>query len=142
MNNDLSNGAKIWLSKSIFYVKNHLSLSQFFSIEEYQFRSTFFVIDILWQNQFLNHFINQMMPYFWQLAINPKLKTQNSIISFWHVGSYAKIFLIFYPPLENSPTRIAIGGSYHFHATSCWIGCKICWFSHWNIHIWNMTKEM
>ena len=48
------------------------------------------------------------MPYFWQLAINPKLKTQNSIISFGYVDSYAKIFLILYPPFENSTTRIAI----------------------------------
>ena len=35
---------------------------------------------------------------FWQLAINPTLKTQNSIISFWYVNSHAKIFLILYPP--------------------------------------------
>ena len=48
------------------------------------------------------------MPYFWQLAINPKLKTQNSIISFGYVDSYAKIFLIFYPPIKNSTTCIAI----------------------------------
>ena len=48
------------------------------------------------------------MPYFWQLAIRPKLKTQNSIISFGYVNSYAKIFLILYPPLEKSTTRIAI----------------------------------
>ena len=38
--------AKIWVSKSIFYVKNYPNLSQFFFIEEYQFRGTFFVIDI------------------------------------------------------------------------------------------------
>ena len=31
-------------SKSIFYVKNHRNLSQFFFLEEYQFRSTFFVM--------------------------------------------------------------------------------------------------
>ena len=48
----------------------------FFFIEEYQFMSTFFVIDIFWWNQFLNHFITKKMPYFWQLAINPKLKIQ------------------------------------------------------------------
>ena len=45
----LSKSAKIWLSKSIFYVKNHFNLSQFFFVEEYQFRSTFFVIDIFWK---------------------------------------------------------------------------------------------
>ena len=40
--------AKIGLSKWIFYVKNHLNLSDFFFIEEYEFRNTFFVIDIFW----------------------------------------------------------------------------------------------
>ena len=45
---------------------------------------------------------------FGQLAINPKLKTQNSIISFGYVDYYAKIFLILNPPLENFTTRIAI----------------------------------
>ena len=48
INGELSNSAKIWLSKSIFYVKNHPNLSQFFFFEEYQFRSTFYVIDIFW----------------------------------------------------------------------------------------------
>ena len=48
----------------------------FFFIEKYQFRSTFFVIHIFWYNQFLNHFITKMMPYIWQLAINLKLKIQ------------------------------------------------------------------
>ena len=46
-----------WLSKSIFYVKNYPNLSNFFFIEQYQFRSTYFVIDIFCQLQFLKHFI-------------------------------------------------------------------------------------
>ena len=54
--------------------------------------------------KFLNHFITKMMLYFRHLAINLKLKIQ----SFLYVDSYAKIFLILYPPLENSTTRIAI----------------------------------
>ena len=37
--------------------------------------------------------------------------SQNSIISFGHVDSYAKTFLILYPSLENSTTPIAIFGS-------------------------------
>ena len=41
INGELSKSDKIWLSKSIFYVKK-----VFFVIEEYEFRSTFFVIDI------------------------------------------------------------------------------------------------
>ena len=46
------------------------------------------------------------MPNFWHLPINPILKIQK--ISFEYVDSYAKIFLILYPPFENSTTRIAI----------------------------------
>ena len=48
---------EIWLSKSIFYVKNHPNLSDFFLVGEYEIRNTFFVSDIFWQHQFLNHFI-------------------------------------------------------------------------------------
>ena len=33
INGELSKSAKIWLSKSIFYVKNHPNLSQFFSLK-------------------------------------------------------------------------------------------------------------
>ena len=54
INGELSKSAKIWFSKSIFYVKDYLNLSYLFFIEEYQFRSIFFVIDIFWWNQFLN----------------------------------------------------------------------------------------
>ena len=46
INGELSKSAKIWFWKSIFNVKNHLNLSHFFFIEEYQFRSTLFAIDI------------------------------------------------------------------------------------------------
>ena len=49
VNGEVSKSAKNnWLSMSIFYVKNYPNLSHFFFIEEYQFRSTFFVIDIFW----------------------------------------------------------------------------------------------
>ena len=58
-NGELSKSTKIWPLKSIFYVKNHRNLSLFF-IEECQFRGTLTI-----------------MPYFWQLAINPKLKIQS-----------------------------------------------------------------
>ena len=42
----------------------------FFFIEEYQFRRTFFVID------FLKHFITKMMLNFWQLTTTPILEIQ------------------------------------------------------------------
>ena len=45
---------------------------------------------------------------FWQLAINPKLKTQNTIFSFGYVDFWAKICPILCPPFENSTTRSAI----------------------------------
>ena len=43
---EVSKSLKICFSKSIYYVKNHQNLSQFFFIEYYQFRSIFFVFDI------------------------------------------------------------------------------------------------
>ena len=55
---ELSKSAKIWLSKSILYIKNHWNLSDCFFIEEYESRSTFFVIGFFfWWHQFLNNFI-------------------------------------------------------------------------------------
>ena len=46
------------------------------------------------------------MPYFWQLAINPKLKIQ--LFPLGMLILMQKIFLILYPPFEKSTTRIAI----------------------------------
>ena len=48
INGELSKSAKIWLLKSILYVNNHPNLSHFIFIKEYQFKGTFFVIDIFW----------------------------------------------------------------------------------------------
>ena len=42
-NGKVSKSAKIWLSKSIFYIKNHWNLSQFFKL-----KNTNFVFDIFW----------------------------------------------------------------------------------------------
>ena len=41
VNGEVSNSAKIWLSKSIFYVKHYYPI--FFFILEYQFKSIFFI---------------------------------------------------------------------------------------------------
>ena len=51
-NGEVSKSAKIWLSKSIFYVKHHPNLSKKKFIEEYQFRRTFFVKSIFGWLQF------------------------------------------------------------------------------------------
>ena len=45
-NGEVSKSAEIRLSKSIFYVKNHQNVSDFFFVEEYEFKSSFFVSDI------------------------------------------------------------------------------------------------
>ena len=44
---ELSKSAKIWLSKSIFYVKNDAKLFIFFLIEEYLFKSTLLLLTFL-----------------------------------------------------------------------------------------------
>jgi hypothetical protein len=104
INGKLSKRAKIWLSKSIFYVKNHPNISQlFFSLKNTNLGANFLLLTL---NQFLNHFITKMRPYFWQLVINRKLKVQKFPLGMLIL--FARIFLILYPPLENSTTRIAI----------------------------------
>ena len=43
-NGEVSQSAKIWLSKSVFNVKNHPNLADFFFIEEYECRVTFLLL--------------------------------------------------------------------------------------------------
>ena len=94
---ELSKSAKIWLSKSIFYVKNHPKLSPFFFIEEYQlFDKINFSITLLLK----------WCPIFDSSTLIQNSKFNNFL---WvYVDSYAKIFLILYSPLENSTPCIAI----------------------------------
>ena len=84
----MSKSAKIWHSKLIFYVKNHRNLSQFFFLEKYQSRSTFF--DNI--NFYITLF-SKIVSNFWQLATTPILKIQSFPLD---------------PPLEKSTTHIAI----------------------------------
>ena len=83
INGELSNSDKIWLSKSIFYVKNHPILSQFFFIEKYRFRSTCFDSSPLIQNSKFNNFLRIC----------------------WFLGKNLSNFVL---PFENSTTRTAI----------------------------------
>ena len=102
----LSKSAKFGLSKWIFYVKNHPNLSDFFfSLKNKNLGAHFLLLTFFDKMNFQITLFTKMMPYFWQLAIS---KTENSIISFRYADSYAKIFLILYPPLVNFTTRIAI----------------------------------
>ena len=71
----------------------------------------------------------------------------NSIISFGHVDSYAKTFLILYPPLENSTTPIAIMyltvcvvkeiwdfQIHSFFEKRCWkAACLLCILKKWTL---------
>jgi len=53
INGKLSKSAKIWLSKSIFYVKNHLNLSDFFSSKNTNLGAHFLITTIFKSLQFL-----------------------------------------------------------------------------------------
>ena len=46
-NGKMSKSSKTGVSKSVFYIKNYQNHSQFLFIEEYKFRRTFFVFDIV-----------------------------------------------------------------------------------------------
>ena len=90
----MSKSAKIWHSKLIFYVKNHRNLSQFFFLEKYQSRSTFF--DNI--NFYITLF-SKIVSNFWQLATTPILKIQSFPLGM--VIFRQKIFPILYSPLEK-----------------------------------------
>ena len=57
--------AKIDFRSQLFYAKNQPNVSQFCLVKNTNLGA-----------HFLDHFITKMMPYLWQLAINPKLKIQ------------------------------------------------------------------
>ena len=63
-NGEVSKSAKIKLSKSIAYVKNHGNLSHLILMEEYQFRSRYFVVDIFLTTMFKSFCFFNMMPNF------------------------------------------------------------------------------
>ena len=71
INGKLSKSAKIWFSKSIFYVKNYPNLSDYFFIEEYHFRSKFFYWHFL-----ITSIFKSLYFHFWQLKTTLILKIQ------------------------------------------------------------------
>jgi hypothetical protein len=72
---ELSKSAKIWLSKSIFYVKNHQNLSEFFFNWRITNLGAHFLLLTFFDNiNFLVTLFSIMMPNFWQLAITPIIK--------------------------------------------------------------------
>ena len=66
------------------------------------------------------------LPSFWQISL-PYLNQGR--------GAHSPHPVLWAPPPDFQTLRRPC--SYHFHAISCWIGCKNCWFSHWNIHTTN-----
>ena len=83
INGELSKSAKIWLSKSIFYVKNHPNVSQFFFSLKNTILGAHFLLLIFFDKINFNFLITKMMPYIWQLTINPKLKIQSFPLGMW-----------------------------------------------------------
>ena len=105
----MSKSAKIWLSESIFYVKNYPNLSQIYfhwriSIQEHIFCHWHFLITSIFKSLY---FVKRC-PIF-----DTSTLTQFSKFKFflWVCCFLGKIFLILYPPFENSTTGIAIPGS-------------------------------
>ena len=83
INGELSKSVKIWLSKSIFYVKIIRIFLSFF-IEEYQLRSTFLLF-IFFDN--INFKITLLLKLCPSFDSSPYTNSQNSIISFGYVDS-------------------------------------------------------
>ena len=73
VNGEVSKSTKIWLSKSIFYVKTHRNLSQFFFIH---LRAHFLLLTFFYNVNLLITLLSKMMPIFWHLSIYPTLKIQ------------------------------------------------------------------
>ena len=90
---------KIWLSKSIFYVKKHTKLSDFFFIED--LLSSFYVIEIFWL------YFLKWCPIFDSSLLRQFSKFNNFPLSAY-VDFLVKIFLIFYLRTWNFITCTAI----------------------------------
>ena len=75
-NGEVSKSAKIWLSKSIFYIKNHPNLSDFFSLKNKNLEAHYMLLTFFDNINFYITLFSKMMPKFWQLATTPILKTQ------------------------------------------------------------------
>ena len=107
INGELSKSSNTWLSKSIFNVKNHPNLSQFFFHWRTPiFEHIFFVIDIFWLNDFWSfYYILKWWPIFDSSPIIKNSKFNNFLWVCWFI---CKNLFNFVPPLENSTTRIVI----------------------------------
>ena len=104
-NGEVSKSAEIWLSKSIFYIKIHSNISDFFFIEDYEFRSTFFYWHFLKTSIFKSLYYLKWCPIFDSSPLFQFSKFNNFI---WLQLIFSQKPFYFYPSLENSTTGIAI----------------------------------
>ena len=93
--------SQIWLSKSFFYVKN---LSEFFFIEEYQFRRSFFLLLSFFKNfNFWTTLFYKMVPNFWRsLCKSVKVKSKKYL---YFTDSFAKIYSLLTHAHKTPPLR-------------------------------------
>ena len=80
---EVSKSAKIWLSKSIFYVKNYPNLSQFF----------FSLKNINLGAHFLITLLSKMIPNFWHLPLTQFSKFNNFLWVCWFLGKNLSNFV-------------------------------------------------
>ena len=73
---ELSKSAKIWLSKSIFYVKIIGIFPIFFSLKNTNLGAHFLLLIFFDNINFYIILFSEMMPNFWQLATTPILRIQ------------------------------------------------------------------
>jgi len=106
VNGEVSKSVKIWLSKSNFYVEIIRIFLIFFFIEEYRFRSTFFVIwHFLITSIFKTLYFLKWCPIFDSSPLSQSSKVNNFLWVCWFLGKNLSSFV---PPFEKSTTRIAI----------------------------------
>jgi hypothetical protein len=111
---ELSKSAKVWVSKSIFYVKNQGNLSSFFFIEEYRFRSTLFIIDIFWQPQSLNTFFLKWYPIF-DSPLHQFTKYNGFLLEYWFLANNLSKFVSLPWKLDNLYYHVVGASEAHFH---------------------------
>ena len=90
-------------------IKNHPNLSYFFFIEEYELRSTFFVIGFFF---LMTPILKSLHFLKWCPSFDSSLLLQSLKLNYFlwvHMLIFSKkTFLILYPSLENTTTGIAI----------------------------------
>ena len=104
-NGEMSKTAKIWLSKSIFNVKNYPNRSRFFSSKNAYLEAHFLLLTFLITSIFKSLYFLKWRPTFDTSPSTKFSKFNNFLWVCWFIG---KNLFNFYPLFENSTTRTAI----------------------------------